>query len=1040
MTLSRSLFVPSALGAALLCACSGGSGAGQPDTSMRVSRVANGFGELLPHKTFRRVGADVTNEIVAIRSMADLLDNVGFANPVHAVPHFSSATILPGGEPGNQFLYATFTQPIEIRSVMSNLPGAQAENALTGAITISALDPVAGTTVPIKGRAFVNGRTYAGDPTGDPMRVPLQKWIELVDGVPTPVEVDGETPGLGFPGTQGGFAGMDQLIAPNTFVFVVDTDGDLNTHERFPAGEQIRMQITTAVRSDAGRSLQEQALASTTVGPDTVPPEVLITPPPNSFPAVTPGGGDTDVDPLTTIRVRFTEPLEPHTVGDLPTMLVPGLSAAITLQFGPDTKRVTVPFSVMPVSVFDLSEYELTPAFNFPGEGPVFAECGVFNRVDVAVNGGQVRDMADNTNQGAASTFFVTGEGPGIVNAPVVPDAIYAGRGGGNPSLSLIDLNGFGGGTGNPTYDPQNPIVEGNSNFPNNMNVSFQGGLMRPPLQAGSCTVDGGSAGVFTLTKDSSLDDRIVRAPIVQTIADMHLGWGLDVAFNNGPAPFGCQAGGGNLCATDGKKQVTTVIDGSTLNPSATNPSGISVLIDGGPNIVGWAPHPNPPPMIFPPLCVSPFIGSQEPTSVDTLNPNLLVPGDPFGDPANGVPPSGLLSTSQNAFFQGPSLPTTNISLCSTYGYRQQVGHFLYVADRGRREVLVLNSNRMTVIDRIALPDPTSMAIGTNLDLLAVTNQTINTVSFIDIDPSSSTFHQVVKTTTVGESPRGIAWEPGNEDILVCNEGDDTLSLISAFSLAVRKVVSANLEHPFEVAITPRQNGFAWLRNVYFAYIINRSGKVAIFESGPNGVNGWGYDDIVGVATQTFNNPKTIQADPIYIFSGVWILHEQPLDIETGEVIGDPGEGAITNLVIETAITGQIPLSVSALFIPQLRDMFLGLRVSIGEDRLTGVPVDLAFDDHQNLGGIINWQTFFSAGSPVPLNGKSIVRSAGGVTFTNAARLAFAAVPNQATGPGGVDVILLDGAFTRVDTSAFHAGIQSIDMPDVNVLMDYFRQ
>src|SRR6185369_11990429 len=100
-----------------------------------------------------------------------------------------------------------------------------------------------------------------------------------------------------------------------------------------------------------------------------------------------------------------------------------------------------------------------------------------------------------------------------------------------------------------------------------------------------------------------------------------------------------------------------------------------------------------------------------------------------------------------------------------------------------RREIVVLNSNRMTVIDRIPTQDPTTLAMSPNLNLLAVVNQTANLVSFIDIDPHSSTFHQVVQETSVGERPRGIAWEPGNEDILVCNENESTLSVISAAQL-----------------------------------------------------------------------------------------------------------------------------------------------------------------------------------------------------------------------------------------------------------------
>ena len=102
------------------------------------------------------------------------------------------------------------------------------------------------------------------------------------------------------------------------------------------------------------------------------------------------------------------------------------------------------------------------------------------------------------------------------------------------------------------------------------------------------------------------------------------------------------------------------------------------------------------------------------------------------------------------------------------------------VVDRAAGEVVVFNSNRFTIIDRIRTPDPTSLAMSPNLDLLAVSNQTAGTVTFVDIDPTSATFHQIVKTTKVGNGPLGIAWEPGNEDIIVCNTGDSTVSIISA--------------------------------------------------------------------------------------------------------------------------------------------------------------------------------------------------------------------------------------------------------------------
>ena len=59
------------------------------------------------------------------------------------------------------------------------------------------------------------------------------------------------------------------------------------------------------------------------------------------------------------------------------------------------------------------------------------------------------------------------------------------------------------------------------------------------------------------------------------------------------------------------------------------------------------------------------------------------------------------------------------------------------------------------------------------------------------------------------------------------------MSIISAATLEVRKEVRSQLSRPFEVCITPRQiPGYGFARNVYFAYILNRTGSIALFESG----------------------------------------------------------------------------------------------------------------------------------------------------------------------------------------------------------------
>jgi hypothetical protein len=377
---------------------------------------------------------------------------------------------------------------------------------------------------------------------------------------------------------------------------------------------------------------------------------------------------------------------------------------------------------------------------------------------------------------------------------------------------------------------------------------------------------------------------------------------------------------------------------------------------------------------------------------------------------------------------------------------RQQVGHYLYVIDRGRREVLVLNSNRMTVIDRIATPDPTSLAMSPNLDLLAVTNQTADQVTFIDINPSSATFHQIVRSVSVGRRPRGIAWEPGNEDILVCNESDNSVTIISALTLLPRKVVRTNLNGPFDVAITPRQESacggcitFGFRRNVYFAWILNRSGRLALFESGPNGIAGWGFDDVIGVSSEVFQNPKAIQPDYVDLRSGCWVVHEGPIDPLTGAA-GPAGVGALTNYGVISAQFGQITLAAGTT---PLRDLEIGVFASVGGSaELSGVPTDIAFDNMRHIAGVANKFTNFSAGNPVQINGRGMVRQPPGLNIrqTTTPTFMFVAVPNPFQGSGVVDVINVDGTIRREDTNPFLAGVQSIPVQDVTVLMDYFRQ
>jgi len=1041
-------------GAALLLqACGGGAAGGAAGSNkMEIVDASHGFGLLLPHQVHKPTTAGTPGfEIVAIRTFQDLVTNVKPANPVKPPTQWPTSALLPTGAVGNHYIFVSFSAPIDVASVLDASATAQASSNLSGSISIEAVDPLTGTVTTLPGRAFIGGKTYAGTPVNGLLQ--LQQWVGLVGAAPAALPVGLDLPGLGFPGTQSvtAFPDAAKLVSDKTFVFVADSDSNLQTAETFPLGQQIRMRITGGVRSTGGKLLAAPGLASATVGVDTVGPEVAQSPPPFNVAVITPGNGDANIDPQTPVRIQFSEPIQPFSLGSLDDGKPPSPSSAVSITFGPSTSLVNLPFALRPPSVYDLSTWDLVPAFAFPGAGPVTAQCGAFNKVTITVNSQKFLDLNGRTNSLGPTTFFTTGQGQGLVNAPVAPDAIYIGRFGSKPGITVIDLNGFGQSTGNPTYNLLTPIVEGNSNFPNNVNVAIQGSLMIPPLSPGQCTINGGSRGVFTTTTDSNLNDLLATSPILESVGDMMLGHALDSSFNNGPPPFGCQSGGGNICAQGGLKQLAPVVSNqNTLGPSQAGQFGS--LAPGGENLISWAPHPNPPPLIFPPLCVTPFIGGQEPTSINSTLPpppvsvgaglqNLLVPGAfPLGVPSQGLPPSGLLVKEANMFFLGPSPPQTQISLCQPFQIRQQIGHYMYVIDRVASEIVVLNSNRFTLIERIVLPDPTSMSMSPNLDFIAVTNQNSDLVSFVDINPASSTFHTIVKSVKVGASPRGIAWETGNEDILVCNEASGSVSIISAFDFEVRKTITNQLKTPFEVCTSPRQTLFGYLRDVYYGYILDRDGSVALYESGPNGVNGWGYDDVVGKPTMKFNKPKAIQADYNSLFGGCWIVHEDQIK-KDGTPTGKKG-GAVSNLVLESATFGKLYLGASIN--PQLRDINFAVPVSVGSDQLTGLPVDIAFDNQMNFGGLPTYQSpQFAAGQPISINGKSLVRAGTfgiGVNNTCESVFMFLAVPNSSEGTGSVDVVRVDSGGIRFDTNPFDPGVQSIPAPGASILMDYFRQ
>ena len=993
---------------------------GGSSAELRLNFVGHNGGQILPHQALAIFNPTVT---VDLRTPSDFRQNVEVGNPVLPTPPLPTTAVLPNGRPGNHFFGIELTNSIDLKSVFA-LPGS---TALTRVLTLSTVDPVTGVERRVPARVLVGGVTAVDSSQGPK----LQRWLTFDESTGRAVAVVPEARGFLDISRER----QRSLLLPRSILIIADTDGDLTTLETFPNGGALNLRLTTDLTTTKGNALTQPVFISTHVGADTVPPRLATIG--ASQLAVTPADGATDIDPATEITVRFTESVQPALLGGFVDRDFPQLSSFLGVQFGPVTQRADVPINLEPVSPFDLSLYRFVPGYAFPGTGPD----GVvtpFQMIDLGFAMDEVMDLADIPGSGLLASSFTTGPGAALINAPVIPEAILAIRslpGAGGDGISVVDLNGFGASTGNPVSSPGFPL-KGESRYPFNPNVAFQPGLLPPP---GITTVDGGSAGVFTLTLDSNLSDALATAPSIQSAQDVHVGHSLDGTLRNAPPPFGCQSGGGNVCALDGIKVIAPRLTASgTLEPIPQSQFGS--LNPGYENIVSWAPHPNPPALVFPPLCVSPLLGSREPLAFTSASTNnLLIPGDALGDAASMTPPSGLLSLVQTSYFVGPTQGQVDPLNCDPYMIRQQIGQYVYVGDKAASEIVILNSNSMQVIDRIPVSDVGSMAMGPNLDRLAVTNPAAGTVTFIDTNPSSFLFHRIRRQVTVGDMPMGVAWSPHNEDVLVCNEGSDTVSVISASNYLLRKTVDIPAGQPFDVVMTPRETTFGLRRGVYYGYILSRSGEISVFESGPNGINGWGFDDVIGTLPFLFQSPKTLQLNPTRGYMSVAVVHEGPIDPITGQP-GALGDGAISTVEITGGQMGQIPLTSGQA--PQFRSITFEVVESLGASTgsLSGVPTDVAFDEMWNLGGLSGPRTDFSAGSPIPANSKANYRD-GISTQTNFSargpRFMLAAVPSA----GAIDVLQAQvPGSPPFDVDIYAPGVQPISASGVRSLAGFWRQ
>jgi hypothetical protein len=1021
------------------------------DALMKLVEAQNGFGRLLPYVV--AVPDPVTglpsSQLIEIRTLDDLFNNPSSdTNPILAPSTWPLTPINPAGRTGNHFVSLKFTRSIDRISILDPAAAGLSNNGLTGTVSVVAYDEISGESTAIAGRGFVDGYTYAG------VGPKLERWVSAgadggVDAL-TVVRGGNEiTPGIGFPGTDdpdsgiidGGFVGSSALVYPTVFVFVVDSDQNLSTYEAFPENKIIRVVIAGAeldctsdetvaagVRATSGRVLEEGGIATSTVGADDSFPVPLLDGP-GGLPVTCPADLDVDLPCDVQIHFAYSEACQPHSMGPLPATVPPPPSNEFTVEFLPPVSpnspppgsTIQLPYTVQPVGPFNFTEFIVRPIIAFPGSDPFGAQAVA----TVTYFHNAAVDLFQNSNDTSLDStpinFTVGSDCPGLVNVPVQPGAILVGSNGGGTTggLRVIDLDGFGQGTGDPTHDSANSLYnvsfdeDGNpvggdvAKFPFNPNLGVPD--IFPPLSSDTTSLAGGSRGVFTLAQDSTLRTQLLTSEQIGTVLDMQLGHPLDRVFNN----FDCLSGGRNLCAN-----AAFQLHPLNLFPTAGNS-------------ISHSPHPNPPRLRLAPSCFSPLIQTEEPTFGDAnrdgaVATNLLVPGDPFGD-IGGLGPSGLLT--QSLVYAGFWGPAPAAQSCPTFTLRQQIGHFLYILDSSTDRILVVNSNRMTILDVIPIADPRDLAISPDMNTLAVSNKSTDSVSFIDTNPNSLTFHTVIKTIALvdetnnrkGSGPSEIVWQPEGEDILVVCERSQSLAIIAGGSLEVRKIIPG-VTRPRLLAVTNRDILIGFNTQLYYAYVISQDGQISIFESGPDGIQGIGFDDIIG-------KPALEGRNGLSGASAVCMNPSSQGRLSVFIAYRDGGRGAVGELWLDNAPANPRPVNLPAGVLPDpnfrskewkllhdYRDVFSSTSI-----------VDLAVDDLNNIGGQAYALSIYVGSTPVLHSCKSFHRPIpGGQTAVSYPRFLFAANAN-----GLVDVLEL---------STGRPFVNPIQVPGASVLCHWWRQ
>lgn len=982
--------------AAFFTGCSGGSPGDRDNRgAFVVDSISTGSGTIYPYR-IRAADSfgNPTTTVLNIDEESILKQNVTGNNGVLPVATYAMPALLPDGNTGSHFMHFRFSHKLDVDSILSNLLANQSNSGLGGSISIIEYDQATETSRMVRGRGYVNGFTYFNN-------FGVLEKVQAVAASGTGVTIL-DARASDFPS----FDGAAELVSTKSFVFVADVD-TINGNTAFPFnfpnnGNLLRIVVNSAVRDSEGHVLEQEISTATTVGADANPPQVLGF---TASPQISPGNSQTGVDPTTSVTVRFNKPVQPGEVGSFfdPQQLTP-TTGGLVLSVTAAAATFPVIYHADPFNFGDLTNFVVRPAYNLPGE----------SNVTVTVQNTTIHGLGGALIGTPVSTVFATAAGQGIVNAPVAPEAIYVGIGGSDPGLSVIDINGIGNGTGDLATTRFKQSLQPNIGVAN----------VYPPLSEGQTRLDAGSSGVLTLVRDTNLNARLLGEPLIGSVNDVMIGAPLDLVYNN------------------------ENVNVNTTRANQINPVQNQQMPG---NTITQPPHPNPPKLVFPPPNPARSIFGEEPTTTTSgagapgnivtggvpagcqQSPiNLLVAGNPFSSTRGEF---GLYGTLRMGTFYGPqrapASPPPPPPFCP-YTSRQQIGHFLYVLDRDNRQIVVVNSNRFTILDTIRLTDPISMAMAPHMNRLAVSNFSSSTVSFIDIDPTSPTFNQVVTETRVERGPTGIAWQPDGEDVLVVSTDANFMTIINAQDFTVRRTVAGFLQAPIDIVVTERYQGTGFAQGVYYAYILNGNGTVAVYESGPDGVNGIGFNDVIGsIPNATFPRARAMAYDFGAQNGGVLIGH-----------VDQNGLGQISRLSLTSSPANPQPLNPSSggfILPPTYRQKewsviqrYGGLTATTPvRDLLSGNSIiDLASDELLNYGAALGQVTPYNVAfraTPYQHSGKHTLKVVGGATtFAVTPRLLFVALSDV----GKVDVL-------EINTGR---KIATIDVPGVRVISNYWRQ